>query len=132
MFKVKVRDHLFIAHSLKDDFFGPAKNLHGATYVIDLIIASPNIDDKNVVIDIGIAARLLKECIDIYNYKNLDEIPELKNIITTTEFMAQQLTNDFLDKLKQEKFDFSSLYSIKMILNESHAASASYKKIINE
>jgi len=132
MFKVKVRDHLFIAHSLKDDFFGPAKNLHGATYVIDLIIASQNIDDKNVVIDIGVAARLLKECIDIYNYKNLDEIPELKDIITTTEFMAQQLTNDFIEKLKQEKFDSSSLYSIKMILNESHAASASYKKIINE
>ena len=132
MFKVKVRDHLFIAHSLKDDFFGPAKNLHGATYVIDLIIASQNIDDKNVVIDIGVAARLLKECIDVYNYKNLDEIPALKDIITTTEFMAQQLTNDFLEKLKQEKFDSSSLYSIKMILNESHAASASYKKIINE
>ena len=132
MFKVKVRDHLFIAHSLKDDFFGPAKNLHGATYVIDLIIASPNIDDKNVVIDIGVAARLLKECIDIYNYKNLDEIPELKDIITTTEFMAQQLTNDFIEKLKKEKFDSSTLYSIKMILNESHAASASYKKIINE
>ena len=132
MFKVKVRDHLFIAHSLKDDFFGPAKNLHGATYVIDLIIASQNINDKNVVIDIGVAARLLKECIDIYNYKNLDEISELKDIITTTEFMAQQLTNDFIEKLKQEKFDSSSLYSIKMILNESHAASASYKKIINE
>ena len=132
MFKVKVRDHLFIAHSLKDDFFGPAKNLHGATYVIDLIIASQNIDDKNVVIDIGVAARLLKECIDIYNYKNLDEIPELKDIITTTEFMAQQLTNDFIEKLKKEKFDSSTLYSIKMILNESHAASASYKKIINE
>ncbi len=132
MFKVKVRDHLFIAHSLKDDFFGPAKNLHGATYVIDLIISSPNIDDKNVVIDIGVAARLLKECIDIYNYKNLDEISELKDIITTTEFMAQRLTNDFFEKLKQEKFDSSTLYSIKMILNESHAASASYKKIINE
>ena len=132
MFKVKVRDHLFIAHSLKDDFFGPAKNLHGATYVIDLIIASQNIDDKNVVIDIGVAARLLKQCIDIYNYKNLDEIPALKDIITTTEFMAQQLTTDFLEKLKQEKFDSSSLHSIKMILNESHAASASYKKIINE
>ena len=129
---MKVRDNLFIAHSLKDDFFGPAKNLHGATYVIDLIIASQSIDDKNVVIDIGVAARLLKECIDIYNYKNLDEISALKDIITTTEFMAQQLTNDFLEKLKQEKFDSSSLYSIKMILNESHAASASYKKIINE
>ena len=34
MFEIKVRDHLFIAHSLKDDFFGEAKNLHGATYAV--------------------------------------------------------------------------------------------------
>ena len=57
MYEVKVRDNLFIAHSLKDEFFGPAKDLHGATYVIDLIITSEQLSDKNVVIDIGIASK---------------------------------------------------------------------------
>tara|TARA_B110001450_G_scaffold10933_1_gene10635 strand:- start:63 stop:467 length:405 start_codon:yes stop_codon:yes gene_type:complete len=132
MYEVTVRDNLFIAHSLKDDFFGPAKNLHGATYVIDLVIRSNRITDKNVVIDIGLASKLLNNCIKAYNYKNLDDIDLFSGIITTTEFMAKQLTMDFISQLKKEKFDISQLYSIKMILNESHVASASYEQKINE
>jgi len=132
MYEVTVRDNLFIAHSLKDDFFGPAKNLHGATYVIDLVIRSNRITDKNVIIDIGLASKLLNNCIKAYNYKNLDDIDLFSGIITTTEFMAKQLTVDFISQLKKEKFDTSQLYSIKMILNESHVASASYEQKINE
>lgn len=132
MYEVTVKDNMFVAHSLKDDFFGPAKNLHGATYVIELIIKSYQVTDKNVVIDIGLASKLLNECIKVYNYKNLDDIKSFIGIITTTEFMAMQLTSDFLDLLKKENFDISQLYSIKMILNESHIASASYELKINE
>ena len=129
MYEVKVRDNLFIAHSLNNEFFGPAKNLHGATYVIDLILSSNELSSMNVVIDIGLASKLLKECINKYNYKNLDEIESLKGVITTTEFLAYQLTNDFIEKLNKET-NISEIYSIKMILNESHVASASYEKII--
>ena len=132
MYEVTVKDNMFVAHSLKDDFFGPAKNLHGATYVIELIIKSYQVTDKNVVIDIGLASKLLNEYIKVYNYKNLDDIKSFIGIITTTEFMAMQLTSDFLDLLKKENFDISQLYSIKMILNESHIASASYELKINE
>jgi len=46
--------------------------------------------------------------------------------------MAKQLTIDFIDFLNEEKFDISKLYSIKMVLNESHIASASYEHKINE
>ena len=129
MYEVKVRDNLFIAHSLNNEFFGPAKNLHGATYVIDLIVSSNKLSSMNVVIDIGLASKLLKECINKYNYKNLDEVESLKGFITTTEFLAYQLTNDFIEKLNKET-NISEIYSIKMILNESHVASASYEKII--
>ena len=51
MYELKIRDYCFIAHSLKDEFFGPAKNLHGVTYVIDLVISSENLIDKNIIID---------------------------------------------------------------------------------
>ena len=109
MFEVKVRDNLFIAHSLKEDFFGDAKNLHGATYVIDVIIASNEINKMNVVIDIGLASKILKKCISVYNYKNLDDIKDLKGHITTTEFMAKRLTDDFIIELQNIKFDLSSI-----------------------
>ena len=131
MFEVKVTKNMFIAHSLNDDLFGPAKNLHGATYIIDLIIASNHLTQQNIVIDIDLASKLLEECISQYNYKNLDDIPEFQNVLTTTEFMAKKLTEDFINKLKGIDFNTKNLYSIKMILNESHIASASYLTLLN-
>ena len=130
MFEIKVRDHLFIAHSLKDDFFGEAKNLHGATYIIDLVISSEKLDEKNVVIDIGLASEVLKKCIAAYNYKNLDDIQKFKNLITTTEFMSKVLVDDFIIELKKLNFNLENITSIKATLNESHIAAASYLKIL--
>ena len=132
MFEVKVTKNMFIAHSLNDDLFGPAKNLHGATYIIDLIVAGNCLTQQNIVIDIDLASKLLEECISQYNYKNLDDIPEFQNVLTTTEFMAKKLTEDFINKLKKINFNTKDLYSIKMILNESHIASASYLTLLNE
>ena len=128
MFAIKVRDHLFIAHSLKDDFFGEAKNLHGVTYVIDLIISSETLNDKNTVMDISLASEILKKCISNYNYKNLDDIEKFKDSITTTEFMSMTLVNDFILELDKINFDLNHIVSIKAILNESHIATASYLK----
>ncbi len=94
MYELKIRDYCFVAHSLKDEFFGPAKNLHGVTYVVDLIISSKELIEKNVIIDIGIANKVLKNVIAQYNYKNLDEIDKFNNHITTTEYMAKQFVDD--------------------------------------
>ena len=108
-----------------------AKNLHGATYVIDIIISSTKLTDKNIVIDIGLASSILKKCIEKYNYTNLDDLEVFQNEITTTEFMAKTLTYDFINHLKNERIDLSTLSSIQVILNESHIASASYKKMLD-
>jgi hypothetical protein len=35
VFSVTVRDQMMIAHSFRGDVFGPARRLHGATYVVD-------------------------------------------------------------------------------------------------
>ena len=34
MYRTTVKSHVMIAHSLDNNCFGVAKNLHGATYVI--------------------------------------------------------------------------------------------------
>ena len=76
MFQVKVTSSMFIAHSLPDESFGPAQNLHGATYTIDLFVSSNTLTDKNIVIDIDIASKILSEIVKKYNYKNLDDLDE--------------------------------------------------------
>ncbi len=130
MYELKIRDYCFVAHSLKDDFFGPAKNLHGVTYVVDLIISSKKLIEKNVIIDIGIANKVLKTVITQYNYKNLDDIDKFNNHITTTEYMAKQFVDDICMELQNINYPINKLYSIKIELKENHIASASYLKII--
>jgi len=130
MYEVKIRDYCFVAHSLKDEFFGPAKNLHGVTYVVDLIISSKVLIEKNVIIDIGIANKVLKNVIAQYNYKNLDEIDKFNNHITTTEYMAKQFVDDICMELQNINYPINKLYSVKIELKENHIASASYIKTI--
>lgn len=130
MYELKIRDYCFVAHSLKDEFFGPAKNLHGVTYVVDLIISSKELIEKNVIIDIGIASKVLKNVIAQYNYKNLDEIDKFNNHITTTEYMAKQFVDDICMELQNINYPINKLYSIKIELKENHIASASYIKTI--
>ena len=130
MYELKIRDYCFVAHSLKDEFFGPAKNLHGVTYVVDLIVSSKVLIEKNVIIDIGIANKVLKNVIAQYNYKNLDEIEKFNNHITTTEYMAKQFVDDICMELQNINYPINKLYSVKIELKENHIASASYIKTI--
>jgi len=130
MYELKIRDYCFIAHSLKDEFFGPAKNLHGVTYVVDLSISSKELIEKNVIIDIGLATKILKSVISQYNYKNLDDIDKFNNHITTTEYMAKQFVDDICIELEKIKYPLKELNSIKIELKENHIASASYIKNI--
>ena len=130
MFKLKIRDHCFVAHSLKDDFFGPAKNLHGVTYVVDLTLSAKDFIEKNIIIDIGIATNILKSVIKKYNYQNLDNIEQFNNEITTTEFMAKQFCEDIHHELRLIDFPIDKLDSIEIELKENHLASASFIKVI--
>ena len=54
-----VRDHMMIAHSLRGEVFGPARRLHGATYVVDATSRGTTLDDDGIVVDIGRAAEAL-------------------------------------------------------------------------
>lgn len=129
MFTVTVRDHVMIAHSFRGDLFGPAQRLHGATYVIDVEIRAPELDPNGVVVDIGAAQEVLKAAVTPWAYRNLDELPEFTGTNTTTEFLAKKL----FDTLAAAASDGTlgrpadELDSLKVTLNESHIASASYE-----
>ena len=55
MYSLNVRDHFMIAHSFEGDVFGPARRLHGATYVVDATFRRQELDGDGLVVDIGLA-----------------------------------------------------------------------------
>ena len=129
MYSIKVRENILIAHSLPGEVFGPAQNMHGATYLVDAEFFTDNLNKYNIIMDLGIVSTILKEILKIYNYQNLDDVEELKGIITSTEFLAEDICNKILSKLKNEYIDdYNSLKKIKITLQESNVAWASYEK----
>ncbi len=123
MYTLTVRDHIMIAHSFKGDpFFGPAQNMHGATFIVDATFKSDTLNAHNVVIDIGFGHKALKAVLDDVNYKNLDEEKAFAGQLTTTEFLCHYIHNG-LKKKVAGYFDGQ----IKVTLHESHIAWASYE-----
>jgi 6-pyruvoyltetrahydropterin/6-carboxytetrahydropterin synthase len=110
-----------IAHSFDNPVFGPAQSLHGATYVVDVTFYSRSIEPYNTVIDISLASDILHEALEKLRYKNLDELPEFKGKLTTTEFLARYLHDVVKDKVS-DRFNGK----ICVTLGESHIAWASY------
>ncbi len=122
MYSVRVRKHIMIAHSLPDPAFGPAQRLHGATYIVDAEFFSERLNEHNVVIDIGLALRLLEETLAPLDYRNLDELPRFAGQLTTTEFLARHI-HDELGRRLQGHFSGR----LRITLGESHIAWASYE-----
>ncbi len=94
MYFVKIRESMMIAHSLKDPFFGPAQNVHGATFVVDVTFKTKTINQHNVVIDIGLAHKVVKDILSKLDYQNFDDLDVFKGKLTTTEFIARYIYDE--------------------------------------
>ena len=125
-FSLGIRDSIMIAHSFNGEEFGPAQNMHGATYTVDVdFITADIVERSNWVIDIGFASDLLARILSRYNFKNLNELFSEEN--TTTEFMCRRIHQDLEAALGDTPF--SGKLCVKLF--ESHKAWASYSKTIH-
>jgi 6-pyruvoyl-tetrahydropterin synthase len=89
VFSVRIRDDMVVAHSLQGAVVGPAKRLHGATYVVDATFRSEALDADSIVVDIGGAAQGLRTVVSALSYRRLDDEPEFARLNTTTEELAR-------------------------------------------
>lgn len=122
MFRLTVRDHVMVAHSLPDPFFGPAAGLHGATFVVEVTFEREALDEHGVVLDIGAATTALAEVLARLNYRNLDELPEFAGVLTTTERLAQHIG----ERLR-ESMSLTGLGALEVLLREHPDAWASHR-----
>ena len=132
MFAVEVRDHVMIAHSFRGAVFGPAQALHGATFVIDVAFIARTLDENGIVVDIGRAHEVLKAVLQPLNYRNLDDLPELKGKNTTTEFLTKYLFDRLAAAARAGELgrEGRELDAIRVTISESHVARAWYESTL--
>ncbi len=129
MYSVEVRSRIMIAHSLADPFFGPAQNMHGATFVVDVAFFREELTKQNVVVDIGAALDVLGKTLDPLAYQNLDVLPQFKGVLTTTEYLCRYVFDRIAKAAASGALgaDGKSLSRIRVTLSETDLARASYE-----
>jgi len=125
MYTVTVRDHMMVAHSLPDPFFGPAQALHGATYVVEVTLYAEHLDQHQVVVDLGAASEHLARIVADLSYRNLDEHPAFAGTLSTSEVLARHVVEAMVDALRgmQPRPD---LHHVSATLTEHPNAAAGY------
>ncbi|MCH0563491.1 MULTISPECIES: 6-carboxytetrahydropterin synthase [unclassified Streptomyces] len=132
MFSVTVRDHIMVAHSFRGEVFGPAQRLHGATFLVDATFRREQLDDDNIVVDIGLATRELGAVVGELNYRNLDNEPDFAGVNTSTEFLARVIADRLAERIHKGALGEGArgIAGIAVTLHESHVAWASYERAL--
>ena len=130
MFSVTVRDHMMIAHSLRGETFGPAQRLHGATYVVDAAFRRTELDADGSVGDIERSTTTLRTVLGDLHLRNLDDVPELRGVNTTTEALTRYVADRIADRITSGGLGptAAGLSGLTVTLHESHVAWASYER----
>src|SRR5688572_22383666 len=129
MYSVTVRDHMMIAHSFKGEVFGPAQRLHGATFVVDVELKRPDLDNDGIVVDIARATEALRRVLSELNFRNLDDVPALAGRNTTSEVLARVVFDGMVAAIARGDLGpgAAAVEQICVTLHESHIASASFE-----
>jgi 6-pyruvoyltetrahydropterin/6-carboxytetrahydropterin synthase len=130
MYSLAVSDHVMIAHSFVGEIFGPAQQLHGATYAVEIELRRAELDGNGLVCDIGKALALLKAVLGDLSYRNLDELAEYRGRNTTTEFLAGDIFRRLKGRIAVGALGAGTagaFASLRVSLRESPVASAAYE-----
>ena len=130
MYSLAVSDHVMIAHSFVGEIFGPAQQLHGATFAVEMEVRRAQLDADGLVCDIGRVLATLKETLGALNYRNLDELPEFRGRNTTTEFLAGEIFRRLKARIAEGALGpgtAGALASLRIVVRESPVAWAAFE-----
>ncbi len=126
MYSITVSHHFMVAHSLVGTVFGPAQQLHGATYVVEAEPRRDLLDADGIICDLGRALDLVKAVLAEFDYRNLDDLAEFRGRNTTTEFLAGEIHRRLARRIKEGALGSQVIGSLKVVLRETPVAWASY------
>jgi 6-pyruvoyltetrahydropterin/6-carboxytetrahydropterin synthase len=132
MYTLAVSDHIMIAHSFNGEIFGPAQQLHGATYGVEVEFRRASLDDGRPGLRhrAGADQALQGRAGRTQFQATSNELPELRGRNTTTEFMAGEIFRRMALRVAQGAVGpgtAGALTSMRVVLRESPVAWASYE-----
>ena len=104
MYEVYVAARFEAAHRLVGDF-GPASRMHGHTYRMEVILRGQRLQDDGTLYDIGDLRQAVDDLAASLNYRDLNEVPDLAEVNTTAEAVADYCWERLASSLRDRGLD---------------------------
>ena len=88
MFVVSVQAHYDSAHYLRN-YHGKCERLHGHRYVVELALATTELDKAGIAFDFVIVKRFLRQLADYLDHENLNDLEPFTEIDPSAENQAR-------------------------------------------
>jgi 6-pyruvoyltetrahydropterin/6-carboxytetrahydropterin synthase len=100
MFVVTVQAHYDSAHYLRN-YQGKCERLHGHRYVVELALATNELDKAGIAFDFVDIKKHLRELADHLDHNNLNDLPPFDTIEPSAENQAKYFYDEMKRRLPQ-------------------------------
>ncbi|MBI5367566.1 MAG: 6-carboxytetrahydropterin synthase QueD [Planctomycetes bacterium] len=88
MFEVSVRAGFAAAHHLRD-YAGSCERLHGHNWEVEVVLRADSLDAAGMVMDFREVKSALAELLDLWDHRNLNDLPAFQDVNPTAENLAR-------------------------------------------
>ncbi len=100
MYELKAQMYFSAAHHLLN-YNGKCENQHGHNWLVEAFVKGTELDKSNILVDYKTIKTNLKEVLDYLDHKDLNELPEFKNISPSSETLSKYIYDEMKKKLPQ-------------------------------
>jgi 6-pyruvoyltetrahydropterin/6-carboxytetrahydropterin synthase len=100
MFIVSVQAHYDSAHFLRH-YKGKCERLHGHRYVVEMALATEELDKSGIAFDFVDVKKHLRELADYLDHNNLNDLPPFDTIEPSAENQAKYFHDEMKRRLPQ-------------------------------
>jgi 6-pyruvoyltetrahydropterin/6-carboxytetrahydropterin synthase len=101
-FELNLTSH-FAAAMVLSDYEGPCANLHGHTYVVNIVVASATLNEHGMIIDHVTLKNYLDQVLQKFDHKYLNDLVWFSDTAPTTENIAKIIFEQMMELLKHYK-----------------------------
>lgn len=102
MYELKTQMYFAGAHHLLN-YDGKCENQHGHNWLVEAYVKGDKLDKSNILIDYKVIKSELKEVLEYLDHKDINELPEFKNVSPSSEILAKYIYDKLKEKLPVSK-----------------------------
>jgi len=123
MYEISAFGHFDAAHFLRG-YPGKCANIHGHRWKAEITLQGEKLSQMGILIDFMDVKSMLKEVLEIFDHKMINDVPPFDDLNPTAENIARFIFEQMADKLGDQTG--SGVRITKVTVWESDTASATY------